>query len=181
MQTRRACRRSAANRPRLASEGSPVRIPGISAAPKCSNQADLHLTLADLLDSPDPPQRPSLTSMRLVCIQGVKFGAAPRGAVWPGVSGGLDLGGPPAARRATGIGADAGSAPGDADLANAVANNGSGRARTRLEPPSRRVACQRAVWTTVAGSGRTGSCYGSALGTAGAAPYRREKWLRYRP
>jgi hypothetical protein len=23
--------------------------------------------------------------------------------------------------------------------------------------------------------------YGSALGTAGAAPYRREKWLRYRP
>ena len=26
----------------------------------------------------------------------------------------------------------------------------------------------------------TGIC-GSALGTAGAAPYRREKWLRYRP
>ena len=23
--------------------------------------------------------------------------------------------------------------------------------------------------------------YGSALGAAGAAPYRREKWLRYRP
>jgi hypothetical protein len=23
--------------------------------------------------------------------------------------------------------------------------------------------------------------YGSALGTAGAAPYRREKWRRYRP
>jgi hypothetical protein len=23
--------------------------------------------------------------------------------------------------------------------------------------------------------------YGSAPGTAGAAPYRREKWLRYRP
>jgi hypothetical protein len=29
--------------------------------------------------------------------------------------------------------------------------------------------------------GATVSIYGSALGTAGAAPYRREKWPRYRP
>jgi len=30
------------------------------------------------------------------------------------------------------------------------------------------------------GPGRCAHSYGSALGTAGAAPYRREKWLRYR-
>jgi len=84
-----------------------------------------------------------------------KVGAAPRGPVGPGVSGGLDLGGPPAAHRVSGTGADVGSALGDADRANAVANNEPGRARTTLERPCRRVACQRAVWTTTAGSGRT--------------------------
>ena len=30
-------------------------------------------------------------------------------------------------------------------------------------------------------AGRAALIHGSALGTAGAAPYRREKWLRYRP
>ena len=81
-----------------------------SAAPKCSNQTDLRLTLADLFDASDLPERPLSTSTDLVCIQRVMFGASRRG--WLSVSGGLDLGGPPAARRATGIGADAGSAPG---------------------------------------------------------------------
>lgn len=64
--------RNAANRPHLASEGSPVRNRGSSAAPKCSNQTDLHLTLTDPLHSSDLPQRPSLTSMRLVCIENVR-------------------------------------------------------------------------------------------------------------
>jgi hypothetical protein len=40
-----------------------------SAAPQCSNRTDLHVTLADLLHSSDLPERPSSTSMRLVCIQ----------------------------------------------------------------------------------------------------------------
>jgi hypothetical protein len=53
---------------------------------------------------------------------------------------------PAAARRATET---------SGDLANAVANNGPGRARTMLERLSRRKVCQRAVWTTAAGSGRT--------------------------
>ena len=43
-----------------------------SAAPKCSNQTDLRLTLADLFHGSDLPERPSPTSMRLVCIQVVK-------------------------------------------------------------------------------------------------------------
>ena len=46
-------------------------------------------------------------------------------------------------------------APGGVDLASAIANNEPGRARTTLERPNRRGACQRAVWTTTAGSGRT--------------------------
>ena len=45
--------------------------------------------------------------------------------------------------------------PGGVDLANAVANNEPGRARTTLERPNRRGAWQRTVWTTTAGSGRT--------------------------
>jgi len=40
-----------------------------SAAPKCSNQTGLRLTLADLFYGSDLPERPSPTSMRLVCIQ----------------------------------------------------------------------------------------------------------------
>ena len=43
-------------------------------------------------------------------------------------------------------------------------NRGWGRVLFPAQFPqgaNRRVACQRAVWTTVAGSGRTGSCYGS--------------------
>jgi hypothetical protein len=51
------------------SEGSSVRNGGSSAAPKCSNRTDLHLTLADLHHGFDLPERPSSTSMRLVCIQ----------------------------------------------------------------------------------------------------------------
>src|SRR6516225_9838320 len=39
------------------------------AAPKCSNQTDLGLTLADLFYRSDLPERPSPTSVRLVCIQ----------------------------------------------------------------------------------------------------------------
>jgi hypothetical protein len=53
----------------------------------------------------------------------------------PGVSGRLGLGGPPAARRAIGQ-AQMSAPPWQAVvLANAVANNESGRARTRLELP----------------------------------------------
>ena len=44
---------------------------------------------------------------------------------------------------------------GDGDLANAVANNGSGRARTTLELSSRRVMCQRPEWTTTSACSRT--------------------------
>jgi hypothetical protein len=47
----------------------PSKLSGSSAAPKCSNQTDLRLTLADLFYGPDLPERPSPTSMRLVCIQ----------------------------------------------------------------------------------------------------------------
>jgi hypothetical protein len=49
----------------------------------------------------------------------------------------------------------------------------------------------RRTWTTLEyrpslrpvtdGPGRVAHSYGSAFGTAGAAPYRREKWWRYRP
>jgi hypothetical protein len=39
------------------------------AARKCSNQTDLHLTLANLLYGSNLPERPSPTSVRLVCIQ----------------------------------------------------------------------------------------------------------------
>jgi hypothetical protein len=44
---------------------------GSSAAPRCSNQTGLRLTLTDLFDGPDLPERPSPTSVRLVCIQTV--------------------------------------------------------------------------------------------------------------
>jgi hypothetical protein len=44
--------------------------------------------------------------------------------------------------------AHVGSAQKCVDLANAVANNESGRAWTTLERPSRRVTCQQAIWTT---------------------------------
>jgi hypothetical protein len=54
-----------------------------------------------------------------------------------------------------------GSAASGVDLANEVAHNESGRARTRLELPSPRRACQQAAWTTTVVSGRTLSCYGS--------------------
>ena len=40
-----------------------------SAAPRCSNQTDLRLTLADLFYGSDLPERPSSTSTDLVCIQ----------------------------------------------------------------------------------------------------------------
>jgi hypothetical protein len=43
-----------------------------SAAPRCSNQTDLRLTLADLFYGSDLPERPSPTSTDLVCIQMVK-------------------------------------------------------------------------------------------------------------
>jgi len=42
---------------------------GSSAAPMCSNQTDLRLTLADLSYGPDLPERPSPTSTDLVYIQ----------------------------------------------------------------------------------------------------------------
>ena len=42
----------------------------------CSNQIDLRLTLADPFCGSDLPERPSPTSMRLVCIQGVWTAAA---------------------------------------------------------------------------------------------------------
>jgi hypothetical protein len=42
---------------------------GSSAAPKCSNQTELRMTLADLFYGSNLPERPSPTSMRLVCIQ----------------------------------------------------------------------------------------------------------------
>jgi hypothetical protein len=42
-----------------------------SAPPECSNQTDLRLTLADLFYGSDLPERPSPTSVRLVCIQTV--------------------------------------------------------------------------------------------------------------
>ena len=41
------------------------------AAAMCSNQANLHLTLTDPKNGPELPQRPSMTCMRLVCIQRV--------------------------------------------------------------------------------------------------------------
>jgi len=43
-----------------------------SAVPKYSNQTDLHLALADLFHGSDLPERPSPTSMRLVCIEKVR-------------------------------------------------------------------------------------------------------------
>jgi hypothetical protein len=49
---------------------------GKGAAPKCSNQTDLHLTLTDLFHGSDLPERPSPTSMRLVCIQIQKASAS---------------------------------------------------------------------------------------------------------
>ena len=75
--------------------------------------------------------------------QGRAVGLHPGGKVrsrasrhgWPGVSAGLGLGGPPAARCATNPGID---------LANAVANNGPGRGRTRSELPNRSESRQRA-------------------------------------
>jgi hypothetical protein len=39
------------------------------AAPKCSNQTDLQLTLPYLFHTFDLPERPSPTSTSLVCIQ----------------------------------------------------------------------------------------------------------------
>ena len=68
-----------------------------------------------------------------------------------------------------------------ADLANGFANNSRGRQRMQLDSRDERDPYEQARPTTADWSGRPGSCYGSALGTAGAAPYRREKWLRYRP
>jgi hypothetical protein len=47
-----------------------------SAAAKCSNQADLHLTFTDPIWPSDLPQRPSLTSMPLATGQ---TGASPIG------------------------------------------------------------------------------------------------------
>jgi hypothetical protein len=47
---------------------------GSSAAPKCSNQTDLRLTLADLFYGSDLPGRPSPTFTDLVCIQGITGG-----------------------------------------------------------------------------------------------------------
>jgi hypothetical protein len=44
-------------------------LPPGGSAPKCSNQSDLHLALADLFDGSDVPEPPSPTFMRLVCIQ----------------------------------------------------------------------------------------------------------------
>jgi hypothetical protein len=50
---------------------------GGSAAPKCSNQTDLRLTLADLFYGFDLPERPSSTSTDLVCIQMLSIGQPP--------------------------------------------------------------------------------------------------------
>ena len=75
--------------------------------------------------------------MRLVCIQEVKIGAAPRGAVGPASAAGLTLAARPPHAGPSEQERMSASAPGDADFANAVANNESGRARTRLELPSR--------------------------------------------
>jgi hypothetical protein len=47
--------RDAANRLYLASGGRQFESNGNSAAPKCSNQADLRLTLADLFPSSNLP------------------------------------------------------------------------------------------------------------------------------
>jgi hypothetical protein len=54
--------------PRLASPPGEGRK---RAAPKCSNQTDLRLTLADLFYGSGLPERPSPTSTDLVCIQRV--------------------------------------------------------------------------------------------------------------
>ena len=43
----------------------------------CSNQADLHLTLTDPKNGPELPQRPSMTCMRLVCIETLRSLAHP--------------------------------------------------------------------------------------------------------
>jgi hypothetical protein len=50
---------------------------GSSAAPTCSNQTDLRLTLADLFYGSDLPERPSPTFTDLVCIQMVIRGSVP--------------------------------------------------------------------------------------------------------
>ena len=47
---------------------------GSSAAPECSNQTDLRLTLADPFYDSDLPERPSPTSTDLVCIQKARGG-----------------------------------------------------------------------------------------------------------
>jgi hypothetical protein len=67
-----AQRHNATDRLYCASEGDRQFQTGrSSAAPECSNHTDLHLTLTDLLYGSDLPERPSTTSMRLVCIQTV--------------------------------------------------------------------------------------------------------------
>ena len=73
-----------------------------------------------------------------------------------GASGGLGLGGPAAARRATGTDADVGSSLKGADLTNAVANNEPGRAQARLElsshhgaAPAGRVDNDGRIWTNL--------------------------------
>jgi hypothetical protein len=83
-----------------------------------------------------------------------KVGAAPLGAVGPASAAGLTLAARPPHAGPSGQ-THVGSAQKCVDLANAVANNEPGRARTTLERPSRCVASQRAAWTTTAGSGRT--------------------------
>jgi hypothetical protein len=47
------------------------------AAPKCSNQTDLRSTLTAQIYSSDLPQRPSLTTMHLVCIEKARHGGLP--------------------------------------------------------------------------------------------------------
>jgi hypothetical protein len=73
-----------------------------------------------------------------------KVGAASRGAVGPASAAGLTLAARPP-HNGPSRQAHVGSAQKCVDLANAVANNEPGRARTTLERPSRRVACQRTV------------------------------------
>jgi len=58
------------------------------------------MTFTDPIEGSELPKRLSLTSTDLVCIQRVKVRSRASRRGRPGVSGGLDLGGPPAARRA---------------------------------------------------------------------------------
>jgi hypothetical protein len=75
-------------------------------------------------------------------------------------------------------GDDAGHALGPGATLGATRMNYLSVLRTHMNNGQGRARGHELIWT---GSDARTGIYGSALGTAGAAPYRREKWWRYRP